>query len=290
MSESKGIYWLSSYPKSGNTWFRIVLARLLNTNPDLSHINDIDDILGSPIAASRTWMNKMLGFESSLLTEEETEHLRPAAYTWHAQNLQQPTYIKIHDAYTYLENNKPLIPIEGCLGAIYFVRNPLDVAISLAHHAKCPIDWSIHMMGDKQFAIPFKVNKSKQLHQRMLTWSSHVQSWVTNQPLNLLVLRYEDMLANPLESFTKAIHFLKLSKSQTEIEQAIAETSFNKLQQFEKHFGFKEKPAIEGTFFRKGIAGDWKNTLNQEQINKIIDDHGDVMKSFGYLDEQNRPV
>lgn len=285
MPSSGRIVWLSSYPKSGNTWFRIVLSHVLNQSEHLSYINDIDSILGSPMGANRMWMNKMIGFDSNLLSDDEIDQLRPGAYQWYAQQLSTTTYIKIHDAYTYLEDQSPLIPSEGCLGAIYFVRNPLDVAISLAHHAKCPIDWSIQMMGNEQFYIPLEANKEKQLRQKLLSWSLHVQSWVANSNLNLLVLRYEDMFYKPIETFSKAMKFLNLELKPAQIEKAIDDSSFSKLQQFEKRFGFKEKPAIEGQFFRKGIVGDWKNTLSQEQITRVINDHKEMMQVYGYLDE-----
>lgn len=290
MRDSQRIVWLSSYPKSGNTWFRIVLSRLLNQSPALSYINDIDAILGSPMVANRAWMNKTLGFDSTLLSDDELDQLRPGAYTWYAQQKEQTTYIKIHDALTCLPDKTPLIPSAGCLGAIYFIRNPLDVAISLAHHAKCPIDWSIHMMGNKEFTIPLEANKDKQLRQQLLSWSLHVQSWVASQSINLLVLRYEDMFFKPLETFTKGIQFLNLDISPTALQEAIDAASFDKLQRFEQQYGFKEKPNIEGQFFRKGVVGDWKNTLNDAQVQQIIQDHAEVMTTYGYLDENNQPI
>lgn len=290
MSARKGIVWLSSYPKSGNTWFRIVLSRLLNHSTTLNYINDIDTILGSSMVANRTWMNKAIGFDSTLLSTDEINQLRPMAYEWYAQRIQQTTYIKIHDAYTYLNDQTPIIPDEGCLGAVYFIRNPLDVAVSLSHHVKCPIDWSIHMMGNEHFSVPMEANNEKQLNQKLLSWSLHVQSWTSVSSINILVLRYEDMYFRPLETFTRGIEFLNLNVSQSALKQAIEDASFDKLQQFEERFGFKEKPAIEGRFFRKGIVDDWKNSLSEAQIQKIIRDHGDVMQVYGYLDNNGQPI
>ena len=290
MSSPKGIFWLTSYPKSGNTWFRIVLSRLLNKSDSLSYINDINTILDSPMVANRGWMNKILGFDSRVLDENELYKLRPAAYTWYAQQLKQTTYIKIHDAYTLVEKNTPLIPAEGCLGAVYFIRNPLDVAVSLAHHAQCPIDWSIHMMGNKDFAVPLKENQDKQIRQQLLSWSMHVQSWVSDLPIKVLVLRYEDMFFKPLETFSKAMAFLNLDRSEIELQKAIDDASFGTLQAYEQRFGFKEKPAIKGQFFRKGIVGDWQNTLNESQIHRITHDHADMMRTYGYLDNADCPI
>lgn len=292
MPTSKGIVWLSSYPKSGNTWFRIVLSHLLNQSPTRHYINDIDTILGSPMVANRSWMNKILGFDSSLLDDDEIDQLRPAALSWYARQIKQTTYIKTHDAYTRIKDDTPLIPSDGCLGAVYFIRNPLDVAVSLAHHAKCPIDWSIHMMGNNDFSIPMNPGNDKQIRQKLLSWSGHVQSWVAapSPAIKVLVLRYEDMFFKPLETFSKGMAFLNIDRSQEALQEAIDDASFNTLQQHEQRFGFQEKPAIDGQFFRKGIVGDWQNTLNDSQIQRIIQDHAVIMGQYGYLDENNQPV
>lgn len=282
MPQAKGIYWLASYPKSGNTWFRIVLARLLNPSSSLHYINDMDTILGSPMVANRSWMNKALGFDSGGLSDDEVDKLRPNTYKSYAEKLQHSTYIKIHDAYTYLEDNTPVFPPQGCLGAIYFIRNPLDVAISLAHHVKCPIDWSIHMMGNHDFAVPLAGQRDKQLRQKLLSWSKHVQSWANLPAFKVLVLRYEDMFYYPEATFSKALQFLNLDFSASDLAQALSDTAFAKLQQHEKDFGFRETPGKDGQFFRKGMVGDWKNTLTAAQIDKIMQDHSAVMAAYEY--------
>lgn len=290
MSNANGIIWLASYPKSGNTWFRILLSHILNTSDALHYINDINSILGSHMLAERRWMNAVSGFDTTLLSHEEVDQLRPAAYTWYARTLRKKTCIKIHDAYTFLKDGRALIPDQGSYAALYFIRNPLDVAISLAHYAKCPLDWSIQMMGSPYFVIPQERLRNVQLRQKLLTWSQHVQSWASAKPIRRLVLRYEDMLANPSETFGKGLEFLDLKVSDSRLQAAIEATSFDKLQQQEAKFGFREKLSTEGQFFRKGIAGDWKNVLEPRQIEKIIQDHGEVMRQFGYLDDENQPL
>lgn len=290
MSRRKGIYWLASYPKSGNTWFRIILTHILSHSTSLDYINGMDTILGSTLGVNRAWINKILGFDSTLLTDEELEEARWSVYKWTISDLKTVVYNKIHDAYIYLRNKQPLIPSHGSLGAIYFIRNPLDVAISLAHHANCSVDWSIHMMGNEDFVMPLDRNHSKQLRQKLLSWSQHVQSWEGVRDLETIILRYEDMLKNPVDTFKKGLGFLQLQVSEEELKKAIEATSFTKLQQYEANFGFKEKPAIKGNFFRKGIIGDWESTLTDAQIQKVIQDHGKIMRCYGYLSETGEPT
>ena len=42
--------------------------------------------------------------------------------------------------------------------------------------------------------------------------------------------------------------------------------------------------ATANDFFRAGKSGQWRNVLTSDQAQKITAAHGDVMRSFGYLD------
>lgn len=287
MNASKGIFWLSSYPKSGNTWFRIFLANLLKLSIENNpvYLNHVVHMINDHITTDRTWVEKACGFNTSQLTDDELDALLPELYTrYHAQQT-EITYHKIHRAYTYVNGHQPLIPLNQCLGAIYFIRNPLDISISLANHFNFSIDDAIQMMGDKSYALYYY-----SLRQLLFSWSMHVESWIQTKAYNLFVLRYEDMIMNPLESFTRAVNFLKLDASSQLIEQALSHASFDKLQQFENDVGFVDKPSQLKHFFRKGIMGDWQTTLSEKQIQKIIMDHGYVMQKFGYLNQNNEPI
>lgn len=288
MSAAKGIFWLSSYPKSGNTWFRIVLAQLLMKSIEPLDLNQINT---GAIASARPWLDELLGFDSADLEYDELDQLRPKLYQWYGERLQEPCYHKIHDAYTFLNASTPLIPQKGCLGAIYFIRNPLDVAISFAHHSRCTIDEAIENMANPQFAFCKRQHKQHvQVRQRLLSWSNHVQSWTLEPNFDVLVMRYEDMKRTPLATFTKAIQFLQLDASQEAIAKALDNAHIEKLQQQEEVSGFNERPANVKRFFRKGIIGDWQATLSTAQIEKIIAHHGKVMQEYGYLDKNNHPL
>lgn len=288
MDTPKGIFWLASYPKSGNTWFRIFLAHILNTSQAPI---DPNHLLTHTIASQRQWVDQALGFDSTHLTHDELDTLRPTVYQWYGEQMTEPNYHKIHDAYTLLEDKTPLIPAQGCLGALYFIRNPLDIAISLANHAACSIDEAIIRMNNPQFAFCHKTGRQhKQLRQWLLSWSLHVTSWVQAKNIPLHIIRYEDMTYRPEETFTRALAFLQIDASANTIKKALANSHIKTIQQWEAQTPFKERPAKAERFFRKGIVGDWQNTLTDNQIQRIIQAHGDTMRSYGYLDHQNNPT
>lgn len=281
------IYWLASYPKSGNTWTRAFIASLLNEAPEPIDINELHT---GAIASGREWIEAALDFDINELSHDEVDLLRPTAYRWLSQQLDQPGYHKVHDAYTLLPNGEALIPPDATKGALCIIRNPLDVAISFAHHSGCSIDQAIQNMANPKFAFcggPKRLHN--QLRQWLLSWSDHVLSWVDAPDLNIKVVRYEDMKQRPLDTFTEMAKFLELPCTPEAITDALERCKMEKLQAQEQKAPFKEKSAAASSFFRKGIVGDWQNTLTEQQINSIINDHRAVMQRFGYLDAQERP-
>lgn len=287
-SSRRGIFWLASYPKSGNTWFRIVLAGVLNESTTCI---DINSIRTGMIASCRQWMEQSLGFETAHLTHDELDVMRPDVYRAWNELLETTGFHKIHDAYTNVHEGQTLIPAESCLGALYFIRNPLDVVISYANHSACAIDEAIHMMANPAATFCKSTKRQcNQLRQKLLSWSLHVKSWTNARNLNLLIIRYEDMKLNTIETFQKAFQFLNLSPSPQLLENVLQQSSIEKLQAQESEQGFFEKPAKVERFFRKGTVGDWQTTLTNTQIKKIIQDHQEVMQQFGYLDQSNNPI
>jgi hypothetical protein len=281
MGTDNKIIWLASYPKSGNTWFRVFLTNLLGESDRPA---DINDLYSTTIASSRSMFDEATGLSSSDLMPEEIEQLRPHVYRYIAQNSKETLFHKIHDAWTTLPDGSPLVPPEITQCVLYFIRNPLDVAVSFAHHSSVPVGKSIGMMNDRHFAFCGSEDRlHNQTKQQLLTWSGHVESWVDQSGLNVMVLRYEDMLSDTFEMFKKAVEFAGIKKEDHQIKKAIEFSSFENLKKQESEKGFREKALQSESFFRKGKAGDWKNVLTPEQVNTIIGNHKKVMKRFGYL-------
>lgn len=273
------LFWLASYPKSGNTWTRLFIGSLLE--PDKPF--EFDETATGDIASARSWIENVVDFDIGELSAEEIDALRPAVYLWSSQQLNSPSYHKVHDAYIRLGRRKPLFPDAATRGALYLIRNPLDVAVSFSFHFGQDFDKTIEQMADSDYSLCGNEAKLyKQSRQKLLSWSEHVLSWI-DSPLPKLVVRYEDMIDNPLLSFTRIAQFLALPHSQEEIERALELCKIDKLQQLESQTSFSEKLMKCERFFRKGEVGDWRNHLNDHQVESIIETHGKVMQRVGYL-------
>jgi len=288
MNEFKKIVWLASYPKSGNTWFRVFLSNLL-THSD--HPANINNLYATPIASNRELFDEATGISSSELTLDEIDILRPLVYQFYARISDDILYQKVHDAWIPNNEGKAIFPSEVTKGVIYFVRNPLDVAVSFSHHLGKSNEEVVKFMADNSYS--FGSNQSRfhlQIRQQLLTWSEHIRSWVDESKLPILVIRYEDMKTNTFETFKKTVEFLELSASNDDIQKAIDFSDIKELQKQEANQGFKEKPTKATSFFRKGIVGSWRSELTSKQIHQICNDHKEMMIRFGYLDQEGRPV
>jgi len=223
-----GIIWLASYPKSGKTWFRVFLTNLRGEKDGPAQINRLNS---TPIASARGIFDDEAGIEASDMTPDEIDRLRPEIYTHLAEEAEETPFMKVHDAYISNDKNIPLFPKEATAGAIYIIRNALDVVISFADHSAWDYDQAILRMADEEFAFCRQPKRlHHQLRQKLLSWSSHVKSWTEQTPFPVCVLRFEDMKQKPVETFEKAVQFSGLEYGREEILKALKLSSFEELQ------------------------------------------------------------
>jgi aryl sulfotransferase len=273
-----GIFWLASYPKSGNTWLRAFLATLVSGEP--ADINKMTFLGG--IASNRFGLDEALGIAAADLTLEQQTNLRPRAYEIWAAEAERPLYCKAHDCYHLTPAGEPLFPTNVTRGAVYVVRDPRAVTVSLAHHTGRTIDAEIVRMADTDLSFPdsFK-HLDEQLQQRLQSWSGHVQSWLT-APFPVHVVRYEDMVGDPAAAFGAIARFLDLPHDAEKIASAVAATTFSRLQEQERASGFVERPRHSPVFFREGRVDGWRDVLTPAQAARIVAAHGAVMRQYGY--------
>lgn len=284
----KGIVWLASYPKSGNTWFRMFLTNYLRDSETPASINEVED---APMASERRQFDRALGYDSGEMTLDEIDRLRPDVYRHLAAQATEPMYCKVHDAHTFLAEGRPLFPPEATACVLYFIRNPCDVAVSFSHHrGHDEFDRVVADMGRAEHALSAGTStEHNQLRQRLLTWSQHVTSWVDAPHLRVLVIRYEDMKLQPEATFGAAVRFIGLPDDPARVRKAIEFSRFDELKRQEQKVGFGEKTPRAQAFFRKGEIGSWREGLTAGQVARLIADHGAVMRRFGYLDAHDQP-
>jgi aryl sulfotransferase len=286
--------WLASYPKSGNTWLRMLIANLAAKDDRPVGINDLAAMSG--IASARGAFDDLLLIDSGLLTQDEADCLRPRVYEELARGAeddeQDPRktppavrFVKVHDAYTLTPMGEPLLAgARGADGAIVVVRDPRDIAPSLASHRNTSIDDAIAFMNDRDAV--FSANRTKQdsqLRQKLPGWSGHVTSWLDQTDIPVHLVRYEDLQIDTVAVLRGALQFAGQAATDDELWRAVRFADFARLKQQEEEMGFKEAPQQRGArFFRRGEAGGWRDELTPDQAARIVAAHGAVMQRLGY--------
>jgi len=270
------IVWLASYPKSGNTWLRAFLANLVadaEAPVPLAELPQYCDDEARP-----ELFTALAGRPSTELTFDQICALRPRVHAAIAAQSPGTRLVKTHNCAGFVERY-PLQEGAVTAGAIYVVRDPRDVAVSMSHHFGLEIDAAIERLGDDRVAT---ANDALFVTQVLGSWSHHVSSWADLAGPRVVVLRYEDLVANPVFEFTKAARLLKLDDERARIERAVRHASFESLAGQERTEGFAEASDKSQRFFREGRPGQWRTELTLEQSARVLARHGAQMSRFGY--------
>jgi hypothetical protein len=96
-------------------------------------------------------------------------------------------------------------------------------------------------------------------------------------PSDCLIVSYEGMGAAPAATAARIFRFLGVSGDDDVVARCVARTSFPVLSG-----GRSSGVAKEGSFFRKGVAGDWRSTLTPEMNEVILRELGSLFPDFGW--------
>ena len=268
------IIWLASYPKSGNTWVRSFLTNYFSGSSEFNF----------------TQLDKIRRFPTPELMDQlkiNIHNLSEIASNW--INMQEfinlkndTTYLKTHNAMCTV-NNYSFTNKKNTIGFIYLVRDPRDVILSYSHHLEKSIEFTLKIMIDK--SAREKMDNKGNDESILGSWSENYKSWRDYNSVKKIIIKYEDLIQNPYETFFKIINYLNgingLPIDEGMIKKSIENTSFKNLQNLEKKYGFPEKD--HGVFFRKGKSKEWKNDLDKKIIFKIEQAFNEEMKELGYL-------
>lgn len=269
------IIWLASYPKSGNTWVRLMLSAYHRGYLDINDISSTTSDanfyhyqLVSPLP-----VNDMPTHDLMLIRNAALLHMQ-------YQHRYRPVITKTHNANVNFKT-VPIIPPEFTKAAIHIVRDPRDVVISFADHMGLSIDETIDKMAEDNYFLGHK----KRAPTYLGTWNNHVKSWSGENPFNVINYRYEDIKLAPEAALKQMIELIGLDVDEDRIKKTVEMTEFSKLKSEEKNKGFNEKSEHSKKFFNRGTSGHWKEILTKKQVNRIELDHGEMMERFNYLCE-----
>ncbi len=256
---------------------RAFLANLIANQPDPLPLDMISKFCPSEVQVE--WYRPFLQGRSHLdVPEEEIIRLRPVVHRSIIAKNNKNIPLKTHTSFGMIDG-QPLIEAELALAVIYIVRDPRDVVVSGAHHFDHGFDDQIGYMMDQHRRL---AQSEGQVPEFVSDWANHVSSWTQLYPGRKIIVRYEDLKANPVEEFGKIARTLGITQNKALIERAVAHSGFKTMKNLEEKGGFTEKPAQISTFFRAGSSGDWQKLLNRRQIKTIERFAKTQMQQFNY--------
>ena len=278
------IIWLASYPKSGNTLLRSILATYFFSNDGVFNFNDLYKIGQFP----------SLNFfeQAGVDTTNKEEILKN--YIKAQKNLIQNSRSKINFLKThssFFTNQKfSFSNKENTLGAIYVVRDPRNVVTSMAHHYQLTEKDSLERILDNNLFIG-KTNTHADIF--LSSWNLNYLSWKKLRD-RVLIIKYEDLIHKKKEILINVFNFfetLGMKKSSfdlAKLEKVIETTEFDKMKKLEQNVEFTESVVDKKTgkkipFFNLGPKNHWKNILKVETVEKLEKNFKKEMKELGYL-------
>ena len=282
------IFWIASYPKSGNTWIRALLSSYYYTEDGIFNESKIHNIDQFP----QKKYFKDFKYDKTIVNDTARLWLKAQKKINLDKKLR---FFKTHNAFGNLNGN-PFTDNINSIGVIYVVRDPRNVITSLKNH---------YELNDNQ-AYSWMINENNYLYdihnfeedgysdfQFISSWSTNYKSWKVQKKIPIKIIKYEDLLNETYLVFKDLINFINMLVNNSEhinsdkLKKVIDSTLFDKLRKKEQDKGFTESVLSRDgkrkiPFFNLGPKNDWNKILNIKMVKKIEEVFADSMKDLSY--------
>ena len=246
----KDVIWLASYPRSGNTWLRILLNGI--------------------VAPGEEAKKSIPTFHKAF----------PEAAPVH--NVDGAT-VKIIKTHCNPHNKRLFAELDRCVGALTVCRHPLDILLSainylgLLENSRCFKDGLIKSVDEicrdneiDYYVDSFIENDGVLAYKDMCgAWSKYQLEWDEyGMTIKYLKLRYEDMVHDPRATVKQLYGFVGRPWTQEAIDTLIAAA--------------EEKTSLNGRFFWRKRAYNYKTMLPASTVRRFCRAYEEELNYLGY--------
>ena len=281
------IFWIASYPKSGNTWLRSLLCAYYyssdgNFNQKL--LKNISQFPQKHHFANFDYNPKIVTDTSRFWIKAQNEINRDSKLK----------FFKTHNILGAINNNN-FTNKENSIGGIYLVRDPRNIITSLQNHFELNRDEALKfMLSEKKYLYDYYQANDFSDFQFISSWEKNYKSWTKQDIFPIKVIKYEELMNNTFETFKEIIIFIeKITKIEkifieSKAKNSIQSTSFSKMKKIEQSKGFNESVLSKNhpkkiPFFHLGPKNNWKKIFNEDFIKNVTLKFKPLLKELNYI-------
>ena len=274
------IFWIASYPKSGNTWLRALLSSYFYSKDGIFNQGLLKNIGQFPEKKHFSEFN----YDSKIVTDTSKFWIK-AQEKINVNN--KLNFFKTHNILGSINNNN-FTNKKNTSGAVYIVRDPRNVLTSLRNHYELTKDEALKfMLNEKKYIHDYHSKDDFSDFQFISSWEKNYKSWLNQKVFPVKLIRYEDLNSKTLDILREIIEFIQNvvgEKNEFNILKAhnsVKSTNFENMKNIEKNDGFFESILSKNEnkkipFFHLGPRNDWRSIFDknyQEKLKSIFENN-----------------
>jgi len=282
------IFWIASYPKSGNTWLRTLISAYYYSKDSIFNQNILKNIGQFP--EKRHFVD--FNYNPGNVTDTAKFWIKSQEKINKDKKIR---FFKTHNTFGKV-NNYDFTNKDNSVGCIYIVRDPRNVITSLENHYEMHHEEALKWITNLNKYI-YDVHKIKEdgysNFQFISSWNMNYKSWNIQKKIPIKIIKYEDLLKETFIVFKDIVEFVNKTlniKEKIDIDKlknSVNSTNFNKLKNDEKNNGFIEavlskKNEEKIPFFNLGPNNNWRKILDKDKQEKLTNIFKDDLIELGY--------